>query len=178
MRCHLSINKIILLLILLVFTNQLFAQSDYDLVKSFKQKYKLLEEAITKAKNLEELNSIVADIDRFRNEYVEQKALLDKSLYPDNFDKTFEKLNMSFVIRNQDFTTIDILQTENLELIASENFVSKAVLEATGSVLTNKYAEGYPGKRYYGGCDYVDEIERKEIEQDIRHLFDLPCGER
>ena len=85
-------------------------------MKSFKQKYKQLEEAITKAKTLEELNSIVADIDRFRNEYVEQKALLDKSLYPDNFDKAFEKLNMSFVIRNQDFTTIDILQTENLEL--------------------------------------------------------------
>jgi len=101
MNCHSSINKITLLLILLVFTNQLFAQSDYDLVKSFKQKYKQLEEAITKTKTLEELNSIVADIDRFRNEYIEQKALLDKSLYPDNFDKTFEKLNMSFVIRNR-----------------------------------------------------------------------------
>src|SRR5437762_2938389 len=50
-------------------------------------------------------------------------------------------------------------QHRNLELIASENFVSEAVLEATGSVLTNKYAEGYPGKRYYGGCEVVDVIE-------------------
>ena len=50
-------------------------------------------------------------------------------------------------------------QDENIELIASENFVSKAVLEATGSILTNKYAEGYPGHRYYGGCEYVDEVE-------------------
>lgn len=50
-------------------------------------------------------------------------------------------------------------QRENIELIASENFVSEAVLELTGSVLTNKYAEGYPGKRYYGGCIYVDEVE-------------------
>ena len=50
-------------------------------------------------------------------------------------------------------------QDENIELIASENFVSKAVLEATGSILTNKYAEGYPGNRYYGGCEYVDEVE-------------------
>jgi glycine hydroxymethyltransferase len=50
-------------------------------------------------------------------------------------------------------------QHEGLELIASENFVSEAVLEATGSVMTNKYAEGYPGKRYYGGCMYVDEAE-------------------
>ena len=50
-------------------------------------------------------------------------------------------------------------QNEHIELIASENFVSQAVREATGSILTNKYAEGYPGKRYYGGCDYVDEVE-------------------
>jgi glycine hydroxymethyltransferase len=50
-------------------------------------------------------------------------------------------------------------QHEHLELIASENFVSEAVLEAAGSVLTNKYAEGYPGKRYYGGCEFVDEVE-------------------
>src|SRR5581483_8709000 len=47
----------------------------------------------------------------------------------------------------------------NLELIASENVVSEAVLEAQGSILTNKYAEGYPGRRYYGGCEFVDEIE-------------------
>jgi glycine hydroxymethyltransferase len=50
-------------------------------------------------------------------------------------------------------------QEKKLELIASENFVSKAVLEAAGSILTNKYAEGYPGKRYYGGCEYVDVVE-------------------
>src|SRR5919199_4083042 len=50
-------------------------------------------------------------------------------------------------------------QAEGLELIASENFVSEAVLEAMGSVFTNKYAEGYPGKRYYGGCEYADIVE-------------------
>ena len=50
-------------------------------------------------------------------------------------------------------------QKRNIELIASENFVSEAVMEAQGSVLTNKYAEGYPGKRYYGGCEYVDIVE-------------------
>ena len=54
-------------------------------------------------------------------------------------------------------------QNTGLELIASENFVSKAVLEAVGSVLTNKYAEGYPGRRYYGGCEYVDVVERAAI---------------
>src|SRR6202453_4929365 len=50
-------------------------------------------------------------------------------------------------------------QHEGLELIASENFVSEAVLEAAGSMFTDKYAEGYPGKRYYGGCEYVDVVE-------------------
>src|SRR3989454_12566500 len=50
-------------------------------------------------------------------------------------------------------------QANGLELIASENFVSEAVLEAAGSVFTNKYAEGYPGKRYYGGCEFTDVVE-------------------
>ncbi len=61
-------------------------------------------------------------------------------------------------------------QRENLELIASENIVSKAVLEALGSVGTNKYAEGYPGKRYYGGCEYVDVFETLAIER-AKKLF-------
>src|SRR5689334_4633740 len=54
-------------------------------------------------------------------------------------------------------------QNSGIELIASENFVSRAVLEAAGSVFTNKYAEGYPGRRYYGGCEYVDVVERAAI---------------
>jgi glycine hydroxymethyltransferase len=62
-------------------------------------------------------------------------------------------------------------QRDEIELIASENIVSKAVLEAQGSVLTNKYAEGYPGKRYYGGCEYVDVAERLAIDRACR-LFD------
>src|SRR6516164_2294786 len=56
-------------------------------------------------------------------------------------------------------------QQDQIELIASENIVSRAVLEAQGSVLTNKYAEGYPGRRYYGGCEYVDEVETLAIER-------------
>jgi glycine hydroxymethyltransferase len=61
-------------------------------------------------------------------------------------------------------------QQNQIELIASENIVSKAVLQAQGSVLTNKYAEGYPGKRYYGGCEYVDEVEMLAIER-AKQLF-------
>lgn len=61
-------------------------------------------------------------------------------------------------------------QEENIELIASENFVSQSVMDAQGSVLTNKYAEGYPGKRYYGGCEFVDVIENLAIER-AKELF-------
>src|SRR5271165_6173301 len=61
-------------------------------------------------------------------------------------------------------------QQRTLEMIASENFVPMAVLEAQGSVLTNKCAEGYPGKRYYGGCEYVDMIENLAIER-CKKLF-------
>jgi len=61
-------------------------------------------------------------------------------------------------------------QTEGLEMIASENYVSRAVLEATGSILTNKYAEGYPGHKYYGGCEVIDQIENLAIER-LKKLF-------
>src|SRR5471032_3378826 len=61
-------------------------------------------------------------------------------------------------------------QRDEIELIASENIVSRAVLEAQGSVLTNKYAEGYPGRRYYGGCQFVDIVERLAIER-VTRLF-------
>ena len=64
-------------------------------------------------------------------------------------------------------------QQHEIELIASENIVSKAVLEAQGSVLTNKYAEGYPGRRYYGGCEFVDIAENLAIER-AKQLFN--CG--
>ena len=61
-------------------------------------------------------------------------------------------------------------QEEHIELIASENYTSPRVMEAQGSQLTNKYAEGYPGKRYYGGCEYVDVVETLAIER-AKQLF-------
>jgi len=78
---------------------------------------------------------------------------------------------MTDEIRKIDPEVADLIEKEverqrnKIELIASENFVSKAVMEATGTALTNKYAEGYPGKRYYGGCEYVDEIESLAINR-------------
>src|SRR5438270_12309330 len=66
-------------------------------------------------------------------------------------------------------------QDDHVELIASENYVSPAVLIAHGTQLTNKYAEGYPGKRYYGGCEYVDMVEPIAIERATK-LFGSPCA--
>ncbi len=79
-------------------------------------------------------------------------------------------------LKSTDPKISELIELENqrqqfgLEMIASENYVSKSVLEAQGSILTNKYAEGYPGKRYYGGCHYVDEIETLAIER-AKKLF-------
>ncbi len=80
------------------------------------------------------------------------------------------------MLQEKDKAVWDIIKKEEdrqeygIELIASENFVSKAVMEAAGSVLTNKYAEGYSGKRYYGGCQFVDEVETLAIER-VKKIF-------
>src|SRR5271170_8497044 len=91
-------------------------------------------------------------------------------------NETPELLRMSRSLDEVDPEVAEALRDEvrrqatGLELIASENFVSEAVLEAMGSVFTNKYAEGYPGKRYYGGCENVDRVERLAIER-AKQLF-------
>lgn len=76
------------------------------------------------------------------------------------------KDNLTFDLINQERNR----QTSGIELIASENFVSEQVMQAAGSVLTNKYAEGYPGKRYYGGCQIVDQVEQLAIDR-LKELF-------
>ena len=81
------------------------------------------------------------------------------------------------LVRRQDPEVYDAMmrelqrQRDHLELIASENFVSEAVMQAMGSHLTNKYAEGYPGARYYGGCQFVDEVESLVLPDSVT----VPC---
>ncbi len=85
-------------------------------------------------------------------------------------------MNMMEYLKNNDLKIYEIIEEENtrqedhIELIASENFVSKAVMEANGSILTNKYAEGYPAKRYYGGCEVVDKAENLARDR-MKELF-------
>ena len=87
-----------------------------------------------------------------------------------------KRLNANKLLHEQDMEVFDAIEAEyvrqnqGIELIASENYVSPAVLVAMGSVLTNKYAEGYPGHRYYGGCQKVDVIETLAIER-AKKLF-------
>jgi hypothetical protein len=111
-----AIKPIFILFNILLLSGLLYSQSDYQIVQQFKDALIEIEESINSAKSINELNSIVADIDRLRSEYTTHKNLLDKSLYPDNFEKAFDRLDLAFIIRSQDFTTIDILQTENLQL--------------------------------------------------------------
>lgn len=79
-------------------------------------------------------------------------------------------------LKDTDLEIYDLIRAEidrqrsNLVMIASENYTSRAVIEAQASVMTNKYAEGYPGARYYGGCEYVDNVERLAIER-AKKLF-------
>ena len=94
------------------------------------------------------------------NNYLNDKY---KSFFEDNLSKTDPDLYKAI---NDELKR----QQQHIELIASENIVSQAVLEAQGSVLTNKYAEGYPGKRYYNGCEYVDVAENLAIER-LKKLF-------
>ena len=89
------------------------------------------------------------------------------SNYEDFFEKSLSKTDPDlFQAINNEL----VRQQNHIELIASENIVSQAVLEAQGSVLTNKYAEGYPGKRYYNGCEHVNVAEQLAVDR-IKKLF-------
>jgi hypothetical protein len=93
-----------------------FSQSDYETVQDFKSKTQQLEQRITDAASLEEINNIAKDIELLRSRFADYKELLDKSLYPDDFNKTFEKIKTSLDVRALDFTQIDVLQTEVVAL--------------------------------------------------------------
>jgi len=119
------IIKLSIILLSLMFAQSAFAQSDYEIVQNFKAKYQEIEKQIKDTLSLEELNKVVAAIDQLKQEFNEHKELLDKSLYPDNYDKSFEKLNAAYVLRQGDFTTIDVLQTEVVELERQVEFLNK-----------------------------------------------------
>ena len=99
---------------------------------------------------LKKLNSKMSKFSKYTNDY--------QNFFDNDLSKTDKELFSSIKLELQ-------RQQEHIELIASENIVSKAVLDAQGSIMTNKYAEGYPSKRYYGGCEFVDKAEEFALER-------------
>lgn len=117
--------KVIFIFLFISFFQNSFAQSDYEIVQGFKDEHKEIEQQIKNASSLEELNVVVTSIKEFEGKYAEHKELLDKSLYPDKFDKSIQKLNAAFVLRQNDFATIDVLQTEVIELKSQVDFLNE-----------------------------------------------------
>lgn len=96
----------------LLFSYCLFAQSDYEIVQNFKAKVTAINDSIKQASSLEDLQKAQSSIDQLKNEFVDKKDLLDKSLYPLNFNKTIDNLQTAYDLRKGDFTQIDVLQTQ------------------------------------------------------------------
>jgi len=125
-------KKLFLIAALIFFSNLIFAQSDYEKVQNFKNQTKKIEQEIKIAASLSGLNSLLKSVDQLRNEFTPEKDLLDKSLYPDNFNSSLEKLTVAIELRKGDFQTIrdlsiqvtylkdqvDELNTANADLIA------------------------------------------------------------
>ncbi len=109
MRSKILING---LLLSLLFSYSVFAQSDYEIVQNFKTKAMAIDDSIRNASSIEELQSAADNIDSLRNKYSDKKDLLDKSLYPLTFNKTFENLQMAYDLRKGDFTQINVLKTQ------------------------------------------------------------------
>ncbi len=110
MKSKIIIN--IVLVHLLFGMNFLFAQSDYEIVQNFKERAAKIEQQIKDADSLAALNEIENSIDKLQTDFASNRELLDKSLYPDNFDKSIQKLRNAYTLRQGDFTQIDILHTE------------------------------------------------------------------
>ena len=119
------LNNLFILFLLLGIADSLWAQSDREIVDNFKKEYSAIEQAIKNATSLEELNNVVIKIDSLKTNYAPHKELLDKSLYPDKYDVSIEKLNKAYLLRQGDFATIDVLQTQVGELKQQVDFLTE-----------------------------------------------------
>lgn len=144
-------NRMIFIIFLLInFNAAVIAQSDYELVQSFKEKYQQLEKEIKGASSLQEIESISPQIEKFRKDYLKYQKLLDKSLYPEDFNGSIENLRKALLLRKDDFTQIDVLQTEVVVLKNQLDELNKKntelinqvqLLEAQTKTDTRKIAE-------------------------------------
>ena len=116
--------KYSIVLMLFGFVNLLFAQSDREIVDNFNKEYSEIEQTIKNATSLEELNVVITKISNLKQNYAPHKELLDRSLYPDKYDKSIDKLNKAYLLRQGDFATINVLQTEVGELRQQVEFLN------------------------------------------------------
>ena len=119
------LNNLFILFLLLGIADLIWAQSDREIVDNFKKEYSAIEQTIKNATSLEELNNVVIKIDSLKTNYAPHKELLDKSLYPDKYDVSIEKLNKAYLLRQGDFATIDVLQTQVGELKQQVDFLNE-----------------------------------------------------
>ena len=119
------LNNLFILFLLLGIADLIWAQSDREIVDNFKKEYSAIEQTIKNATSLEELNNVVIKIDSLKTNYAPHKELLDKSLYPDKYDVSIEKLNKAYLLRQGDFATIDVLQTQVGELKQQVDFLTE-----------------------------------------------------
>ena len=127
------INKILLLVILMTATT-LFAQSDYEMVQSFKERHQNLSEGIAAAQSLEDLNNLSAEIDNLKRDFSAKRVILDQSLYPENFNSSIEKLTSLLDLRKEDFTSITVLQTEVTALKSEVDLLNRRNTELINQI--------------------------------------------
>ena len=127
------INKILLFVILLT-TTTLFAQSDYEMVQSFKERYQKIAEGIKAAASLEDIDNLSAEIENLKRDFSAKRVILDQSLYPENFNSSFESLNSSLELRKEDFTSITVLKTEVTALKSEVDLLNKRNTELINQI--------------------------------------------
>lgn len=127
------INKLLLFVILLT-TTTLFAQSDYEMVQSFKERYQKISDGIKAAASLEDIDNLSAEIENLKRDFSAKRVILDQSLYPENFNSSFENLNSSLELRKEDFTSITVLQTEVTALKSEVDLLNRRNTELINQI--------------------------------------------
>ena len=127
------INKILMFVILLT-TTTLYAQSDYEMVQSFKERYQKIAEGIKAAASLEDIDNLSAEIENLKRDFSAKRVILDQSLYPENFNSSFENLNSSLELRKEDFTSITVLKTEVTALKSEVDLLNKRNTELINQI--------------------------------------------
>jgi hypothetical protein len=128
--------KVFILFLSLGILNSIFAQSDLEIVDNFKAEFTSIENTIKNATSLEEMKDVPSRINSLKENFADHKELLDKSLYPDNYQTSIDKLNKNYLMRQGDFTTIDVLQTEVSALSEQVEFLNQRNNELLSEVRT------------------------------------------